>query len=1330
MRNRFLHNNLKMKVWNKTNRRKVDISANNLKITVPNFRTSKTNNQAENLELQDEHLDFEPDDDLTGNDSEEEQNHFSNSYNNESFTESNSITEEFETFSTVSQKENSVHYPTNRNNDHISITTKTSTFEYSHRGDLLQYHTYPNRSEDSRKKEYLQVIPPLISEQVMIDSSSDSDTSSDSFEHDDMGEDTDEGNEYWESNENGAKENCEEQIDNKDILNHDDEYSETSVTYEEEDVAQKPFFCDKSLCTSGFNIIIKTNINSKKLVLQRDSWKKMRRHYKAIDKRWKLRPNPYHHVRLFLEDIGYVPLLYRLKDSINFNSSETMNVDSSSSMSSCDTFISKQSQKKKICEQIGKCESQISSFKVPLPPTKRPPTRPKRSDSVSSNETILSHIDDRSVQECREDDVISISASSISYLELEEEVKEEQFSDYQSLINDNESVTTSFSGGYWLSSKLQNTSPPSLVSLNFIPPQNSPSNSKALAMSSQSIPSLFTNIIKCPLLESETNIRKNSAVPPVGPNRINFMEVPRFFSGICYHHYFNGRCVKVNCTLPHFIKDSLFFNKCKDLESSEEVRSLFNYVTNFDRLFEDIYAVFLKAFGHFKMRIDLINCIHLFLKKENIAFKNAMETIIESLQNTGLTFLQTVENILFNIEFLQCPILTNTLLDILTTRSNIRDNWEVIKRICKGTQFIAPEFFERILCKLLIIEVPNNRDLSMDIYNTVVKKEITNLTLVEPRLLRAIKTTVELEEKSIDNFIDENLSIEREKYERSQHNDCETSPFDYDQNSLSDADDRLNYVAPSYSSRKSNCEKSNSPVSICTRRSSSDLDSVGNNSDVYSLQGVKNYQYVPQAVTKCRDSMSISSISCPTPNCSSSKVKTSQRYSPVENSVITHSTADITALATSDYYGYPDQPIIGKFKFNEGFIFDQSLHHLLPSSCHQVSMSESHIIELNKFILNGNGSGFLRILDLYKSPTTIQHFVTMCVADIKSCKHPCNQFLDLLENIGCIEPNFRTNNLLKGIFEVIAFNMLLVFERKCQYEDARRFVEVFNDWDSLISSKQFGLRKLTPMGRYILLAKLLTKSKAFYYAYEILQSPDLNLLDSPKNWPLFRIDNIDLESRNAVLVDFFKEAYKSNIEVVCDMFRKIFQFKNIYQFDAYSYFNPMLEHLINHEKSLLLKYFYSNIDIFYNKMERNIFRAFTIFMEGNLTLEHRLRLYEYGCKKGIYVQFTGREQTIVLRTNMPNNEIKLILQYYFKAMSRLAYYEVNHDLNIEIRLPDGIVDSPKILHRCIRSINELNMSVKEIVHDYFLLQVISPDKQINTMLQVPKDELRKIIRTI
>lgn len=1324
-----------MKVGKRTNRRKVDTSANNFKITVSNFGISNTNNQAENLELHEELLDFEPDDEPTCNDSEEEQNHFTNSYNKYSFSRSNLSTDEFETFSSVSH-ENSVHNSMNQSNDHMSTASKTAISEYSnvsHKADLLPYHTYLDTAEDERKKDYLHFVPPLITGQVMMDSSSDSD-SGNSFEHDDMEEvdddyvdcsvsdyniDSDEENGLLELYENGTEENGTEEIDNIDVWNGS-EHSETSISHKDENLVQKPMFCDKNFRTSGYNIIIRTNLNDKKFILQRDSWKKTTTRLKAIDKRWQLRPKPFHHIKLFLEDIGFIPLSSGLGKSINFSCSETMSTASSSSISSCNTLNSMQPEKKRKCEQVEEYLSQISAFKVPLPPIKRPPSRPKRAGSTSSNETISSYIQ-RPVQECREDDVISISASSIGYLDTdhEEGVKEEQMSDYQDLISDKDSICTNVSG-YWLSSQVPSSTP----SLNFIPPLNTSSNSKSpVVTSSQPIPSLLTCRATWPL-ESEPNVGRNPAALGV-TNRVIFMDVPRFFAGICYHYFFNGRCVKANCKLPHFVRESIFLNKCKELKSPEELRKLFNYSIQFHSLFGKMYPIFLKAFAHFQMRNDLINCIFLFLKKENIDFKRALTAIIESLENTGLTFLQTIENILFNVGILQFPVLANTLLDILTARGDISNNWEVIKRICKAMNFIAPEFFERILCNLLIIETPNSKVLSIDIYNTVVKNGITDLSSVEPRLLRTIKTSAELDEKLLNNFIDENLSIERERYEKSQNVNY-TPALNYEETTSSDADDRLNYVDPSYSTRRSNREEKRSSVSPGTSRSSCDLETGGNNSDVYSFRGGIHDPYIPQPITKNRENIP-STIRSPKSNGIPSMSKTTQLYSPMENRVIPHSATDTTS-ATPEYGGYPDQPIFGKFKFNKGFVFNKWLHHLLPLNCDQVSMNESDIIELNKCISNCNGSGFLRILDLYKSPSTIQHFVTMCVAEIKTCKNPCNDFLDLLENIGTIEPNFRTKTLYKGVFEVITFNMLLVFERKCQWEDAKRLVEVFNDWDSLISSKQFGLKQLTPMGRYILLAKLFTQSNAFYYAYEILQSPDLNLLDSPKNWPLFRMDKIDLESRNAVLVDFFKNAYKSNIEVICDMFRKVFQFGNIYQFDAYSYFNPMLEHLINHEKTLLLKHFYSDIDIFHKQMERNIFRAFTIVLESNLLLDDRLRLYEYGCKKGIYVQFTGREQTMVLKTNMPNNEIKLIFQYYFNALSRLAYYEVNHNLNIEIKLPDGIVRSPRVLHSCIRSIDELNMSIKTILHDYFLLQVISPEKETNTILQVPKEELRKKIK--
>lgn len=55
-------------------------------------------------------------------------------------------------------------------------------------------------------------------------------------------------------------------------------------------------------------------------------------------------------------------------------------------------------------------------------------------------------------------------------------------------------------------------------------------------------------------------------------------------------------------------------------------------------------------------------------------------------------------------------------------------------------------------------------------------------------------------------------------------------------------------------------------------------------------------------------------------------------------------------------------------------------------------------------------------------------------------------------------------------------------------------------------------------------------------------------MECPEKWRLFHSPTVDLESRNALLTDFFKYAYLNNIDVVCDIYRNIFQFGDIWEF--------------------------------------------------------------------------------------------------------------------------------------------------------------------------------------
>lgn len=93
---------------------------------------------------------------------------------------------------------------------------------------------------------------------------------------------------------------------------------------------------------------------------------------------------------------------------------------------------------------------------------------------------------------------------------------------------------------------------------------------------------------------------------------------------------------------------------------------------------------------------------------------------------------------------------------------------------------------------------------------------------------------------------------------------------------------------------------------------------------------------------------------------------------------------------------------------------------------------------------------------------------------------------------------------------------------------------------------------------------------------------------------------------------------------------------------------------------------------------------------------------------------------------MSDVELKLILEYYMRKLDLLPKELSNHDLIIEIKLPTEMMTSPNILQRCVRSIAEVNNSVKKILYQCFGIFLREPDQNQNsnsTVIHIPKEEL-------
>lgn len=96
----------------------------------------------------------------------------------------------------------------------------------------------------------------------------------------------------------------------------------------------------------------------------------------------------------------------------------------------------------------------------------------------------------------------------------------------------------------------------------------------------------------------------------------------------------------------------------------------------------------------------------------------------------------------------------------------------------------------------------------------------------------------------------------------------------------------------------------------------------------------------------------------------------------------------------------PSRPIFGKAHYRSDFTFMKSLHNLLPDSFEHVGINEKDVAKLNSVIRSKNGPEFYKLLQYYVNPTTVQNFITMTVANLKSVERIYDTLMGLVQSIG------------------------------------------------------------------------------------------------------------------------------------------------------------------------------------------------------------------------------------------------------------------------------------------------------------------------------------------
>ncbi|XP_018564624.1 uncharacterized protein LOC108903151 [Anoplophora glabripennis] len=1316
-------------------------------------RTTKSSNSEIN-DIEEEHLDFEPDfgDGFDNNSQSQSMFESQHIYSGQSTVKDFNLDNEEYINSTFSASESAAV-------DNYSL----SNVSIAHRRDMLPVPH--SDAKDGRQYQYLPLcFTPSISGRTTLDSSSEDSINSEIDTNCDVDVQDD---------------NTRDQYTIQSGNRNEETSSVCSITQEEEDRLLDSSG-DESQDSSNFEIqtgsVETCQIGNARITLPKfissspkqyqtndlkrnNSTAKLKMfECRKKKKKWDLQFKPEHPIsRVFLNDIGYV-------DVKSEDSDEESQVRNNLPQPQFGSLIVICNKDKITCEEprancqrefISLPKNEENNFKLPLPPPKRPPTRPKRTVSntegsstnlqikfsnkgddfirkpstfvVPQDFSSAGSFQDEHVTGPDKDDTISILASSIGVDNVDDIANLDQLEDMNYGCSDQPNYFETNENPSYIEDRVKQW-------VQNVPnPQTSPKNIQSMLNSNQTSP------------RSPLNSNEGGLMPPVsakGNPRVNFRTIPNVFSGLCFHYYFSANCLKLNCTLAHIVNVERFIHKIQRVDPNEIFKH-FQFSMCSEKLFREIYPSFVAAFGKLKMQNELIACIKYFLQMKDIDCTEATDSVVKALGESGLSFQDAIEMISFNIGFLEHPILADILLDLITRTNDISENWAVIKRILKARGKIKPSIVSRIFLRMVNV-YPVNKELCREIYNTIVKNNMTDLSKISEDVLIPVRTLVDFQDgtaksitkpsipdaqlKALSNpnpqellaaHIDNKLIKERELYEREVEGTTVRARIDLEPNHP--------VRNPNYESR---------------RTSSSDNHSQSSGSEERYFQpnprlspfAPRDYA-LPIATIKSRYLRNEFSRTAPSTSNNPFEqdnvdLNTALRFEPPsevseyipENVRVTNRRGEPQEAEISLK---PSRPIFGSPCYRSDFNFNKSVHNLLPDSFEHVNINERDVAKLNSVIKSKNGTEFYELLQYYKSPPTLQNFITMTIANLKlSTSSIHDTLISFMQSFESIDPDYTKDKEIKGIMEVIVMNCLFEIEKKGLWNHGRYLLESFCDWDSLVSSKIFSKRRVTHMGRYIFLAKIFSKARNYNFTYEILQCPNLKLLEPPENWPYFKNVLVDLESRNAVLKDFFKYGYRYYNIGVLDIYRRIFKRGGIFGFDAEAYFNPMLIAIIDEQRTDLLKCFHPDIDVYYKVMDKNVLRSFTVIIAEQLSPENQFRLYEFCCELQIYTKFVGGETNITVRNNMFNIELELILNYYFHKISETRRLPAGN-LTIHIKLMDNKPLYPKVLQKCIRSIKEINNHVKKILTDCFSIHTIETSCEQLTTIEILYEQLQK-----
>ncbi|XP_072392051.1 uncharacterized protein [Diabrotica undecimpunctata] len=825
--------------------------------------------------------------------------------------------------------------------------------------------------------------------------------------------------------------------------------------------------------------------------------------------------------------------------------------------------------------------------------------------------------------------------------------------------------------------------------------KNLPNSSRNLELRQENLPNSSRNLRQENLSNSSRNLelrqenllngsrnselRQENMPEPTKLLRSNFTfnEVPKVYFGLCFDIFFNGLCSKKKCNKSHRLSAELFISKCRKIKELEKLVEAYEFSKKFPLLFEAAYKCFIDLFVGLNLEEQLINCIFdIITLQYKLDFPKAIRHVIAALQNFSIT-VETFDKIACRVDFKHYPVLVEALIDALSAQHNGSQSWHMLRKLIHISNYISPESATRLLMRF-------GSDLPLDlvtwrnIYEEIIENKLTDLSKVSTQLITIIKKSLYPEKFKKGSNIQTSVN--------SGGNACNGIGSDNPRDLVrSRSDESVNESYMPYAKRPTKRSRSNEM--IATDNQVETIDRYAPSTSFATSR--------PNAVYKAK----------------SSTYSTESR----QKSFIDQIQAETICV-------FPISHIVGEFQFKNplSLTSSTSLHDLLPASVTQRSLDHLNLYKCIKFL---NAEEFLEYLKQDAILSAIEAFLFQCIMEFE---RDYSNFLKMIEQIKIVQPSYNKNRVLKGVLEVIAFNLIILLDERNEHDTAKKIIETFLDWDSMLTSKilvDHGY--ISHMGKYILLASVLEKCNAFFLCFTVLSSLGLKLMQSPKKWPVKNDSEIDLQNRNALLNKFLNRAMKYAKPELCGLYKHMFS-TDVYRFDAPTSFNSMLNNIFKQKDWSFLGHFSLSIEVFYEQMDLDKLRAFIVIMaQRSTSISQRLKYFECGCKRDIYPRITGQESVIKIEVNMPESEIQLFLEQYFYNM-RLSRSKFSTGLTIDISLPfvsEGELSYLDLIGSTDWSFPNTNFTVRNLLIDYFRFEETQFTSPNHNMIRISPQSL-------